>query len=66
MTLIYRLKRELSFGEELVLSRKLNLPVGALGQDDSFWYYTLETERELNSREIVVLKKIRLEPVNDY
>ena len=66
MTLVYRLKRELSFGEELVLSRALNLPVGALGQDNGFWYYTLETERALNSREIEVLKKRRLEFINDY
>ena len=66
MTLVYRLKRELSFGEELVLSRALNLPVGALGQDNGFWYYTLETEKKLSQREIEILKKIKLDPVNDY
>jgi len=66
MTLVYRLKRELGFTEEIALSRALNLPVGFLGQDNGFWYYTLETERELKLKEIEVLKKIRLEFINDY
>ena len=65
MTLVYRLKRELGFGEETRLSRELNLPVGFLGKDNGFWYYTLETEGKLNSREIEVLKKSRLEFIND-